>query len=93
MNRPALILADEPTSSLDDMRTEQVVDMLTKQAAKVGATLVISTHDRRLMNHFEHRTLLDGKPEMEEKPGDGGKPGHDGKPGHGGKPGSKEVHP
>jgi putative ABC transport system ATP-binding protein len=76
MNRPSLILADEPTSSLDDVRTEQVIAMLTEQAAEAGATLVISTHDRRLMNHFEHRTLLGGKPGQDSKPGQDGKEVH-----------------
>jgi ABC-type lipoprotein export system ATPase subunit len=45
VNRPKLILADEPTSSLDDANAEQVLRLLCEQAQ--GATLLIATHDAR----------------------------------------------
>ncbi len=50
-NGPKLILADEPTSSLDDENTEKVIQLLRSQAAKVGAALIIVTHDQRVKNH------------------------------------------
>lgn len=50
-NSPKLILADEPTSSLDDENTEKVIQLLKSQAAKIGAALVIVTHDQRVKNH------------------------------------------
>jgi putative ABC transport system ATP-binding protein len=57
VNRPKLLLADEPTSNLDDTRCMQVLDLLLTQAAACGATLVIATHDRRIKsrvpNHYE----------------------------------------
>ena len=46
---PRLILADEPTASLDDDNAERVGRLLVDAAAAVGAVLVIATHDRRLM--------------------------------------------
>jgi ABC-type lipoprotein export system ATPase subunit len=58
VNRPALILADEPTSSLDDTNTEQVIGLLETTAAQEGATLLIVTHDNRLKNRFPHRIEL-----------------------------------
>ncbi|RAI92263.1 ABC transporter ATP-binding protein [Algoriphagus yeomjeoni] len=51
-NSPKLILADEPTSSLDDENTEKVINLLKTQAAKIGAALIIVTHDQRVKAHI-----------------------------------------
>ncbi|HHP7237115.1 ABC transporter ATP-binding protein [Longibacter sp.] len=59
MNRPRLLLADEPTSSLDDLRAEQVLDLLVQQAEAHEATLLVATHDRRIIGQFSHRLVLD----------------------------------
>jgi putative ABC transport system ATP-binding protein len=48
VNTPKLILADEPTSSLDDEHAQRVVTLLKSEAAKIGAALVIVTHDQRV---------------------------------------------
>ena len=57
VNKPKLLLADEPTSNLDDTRCLQVLDLLLAQAKACGATLVIATHDQRIKsrvpNHYE----------------------------------------
>ena len=57
VNKPKLLLADEPTSNLDDVRCMQVLDLLLDQARACGATLVIATHDQRIKsrvaNHYE----------------------------------------
>ena len=53
MNEPELILADEPTSSLDDTNCENVLALLKEYAAEVSATLVVVTHDNRLRPHFD----------------------------------------
>jgi putative ABC transport system ATP-binding protein len=45
VHRPALILADEPTGSLDDANATVVVDLLADAHHELGATLVIVTHD------------------------------------------------
>lgn len=71
MNRPAVILADEPTSSLDDERAAQVIGILKEQAAAVNATLVISTHDHRLTDHIQNRTQL-GATSTRKENGSGG---------------------
>ncbi|SMP23401.1 putative ABC transport system ATP-binding protein [Algoriphagus winogradskyi] len=51
-NKPKLILADEPTSSLDDQNAENVIKLLKTQAAKIGAALIIVTHDQRVKSHI-----------------------------------------
>jgi putative ABC transport system ATP-binding protein len=48
VNRPKLLLADEPTSNLDDEACASVADLLLGAAAGHGASLVIATHDSRL---------------------------------------------
>ncbi len=50
MNKPKLILADEPTSSLDDENAERVINLLKDQAKRIGAGLIIVTHDQRIKN-------------------------------------------
>ncbi|MCY4469149.1 MAG: ABC transporter ATP-binding protein [Thiotrichales bacterium] len=67
VNRPAVILADEPTSSLDDESCERVAALIETEAARQGATLVVATHDSRLRGRFERRLSLDG-PESEQQP-------------------------
>lgn len=52
VNRPRLLLADEPTSNLDDSRCAQALDLLLTQAAACGATLVIATHDQRVKSRI-----------------------------------------
>lgn len=52
VNQPSIILADEPTASLDDKNTEAVIDLLMSQAQKHKATLFVSTHDSRIVKHF-----------------------------------------
>ena len=58
VNEPRLILADEPTSSLDDANAERVATLLIERARAAGAALVVTTHDRRLADRFERRLTL-----------------------------------
>ncbi len=51
-NKPALVLADEPTSSLDDKNCELFLDLITLPLTKNPVSWVIATHDQRLKNHF-----------------------------------------
>jgi putative ABC transport system ATP-binding protein len=46
--QPRVILADEPTASLDDASAAQAVGLLLATARQQGATLVIATHDARV---------------------------------------------
>ena len=50
---PRLLLADEPTGSLDPSNKSHVLDILLDQASKRGATLVVVTHDHELLGRFD----------------------------------------
>jgi len=60
VNRPDLILADEPTSNLDDANAAAALEVLLAQARACNATLVIATHDRRIKDRFANRLMLGG---------------------------------
>ncbi|MDX3234622.1 ABC transporter ATP-binding protein [Streptomyces sp. ME03-5709C] len=62
MNRPALLLADEPTGALDSRAGEQVMDLLL-DLNQIGQTLVLVTHDEHLARRCASRmvTLADGR--------------------------------
>ena len=51
--QPRVILADEPTASLDDDACSDALHLLCATAERLTATLVIATHDMRVKNHFE----------------------------------------
>ena len=53
VNRPALILADEPTAALDDANCESAIELLFDQASEHGATLLVATHDTRIKASFD----------------------------------------
>ena len=50
---PKLIIADEPTSSLDDKSCEAVVSLIKDVALETNAALLIATHDSRVKAHFK----------------------------------------
>ena len=58
VNRPALVLADEPTSNLDDVRCMQALELLESQARACGATLLIATHDHRITSRIPNQMRL-----------------------------------
>jgi ABC-type lipoprotein export system ATPase subunit len=60
VNKPALLVADEPTSNLDDVRCMQALELLESQARGCGATLVIATHDRRITARVPNQFSLEG---------------------------------
>jgi len=59
INRPALVLADEPTAALDDANAQATIKLLGEQADAVGATLVVASHDARIRSAFERRYDLE----------------------------------
>src|SRR6185503_9935940 len=58
VNKPGLLLADEPTSNLDDARCMQALELLESQARACGATLLIATHDRRITARIPNQFSL-----------------------------------
>jgi ABC-type lipoprotein export system ATPase subunit len=62
MNRPRVLLADEPTGSLDDQTRSQVFELLLELVANEGVTLVMATHDRDLAGRCDRVVVMkDGK--------------------------------
>jgi len=53
INEPPIVLADEPTASLDAQHAEAVLDLLLSLCARHSATLVVVTHNRALAPHFQ----------------------------------------
>lgn len=58
INRPKLLVADEPTAALDDTNTNNVLELLLDTATTYGATLLIATHDKRIKDKFSNTYQL-----------------------------------
>jgi len=57
-NCPKLVLADEPTANLDDAACAAAIDLIESQAAEAGASLVIATHDARVLQALPDAAVL-----------------------------------
>ena len=53
-NNPAIILADEPTASLDSDRAFEVVDSLSKECKEKKKSIIMVTHDNRMIEKCDH---------------------------------------
>lgn len=58
MNRPSLLLADEPTGNLDDKNTQQLMELLTQIRADEDMTMVMVTHDQQLTRYCNRMITL-----------------------------------
>jgi putative ABC transport system ATP-binding protein len=58
INKPALLIADEPTAALDDTNTNRVLELLLDIADTAGSTLLITTHDKRIKDQFSKMYIL-----------------------------------
>jgi putative ABC transport system ATP-binding protein len=71
VRRPRVILADEPTASLDGVTGREIVDLLQGLAREEDCALVLITHDQRILSiadrllHLEDGILTEGKPGRE----------------------------
>ncbi|MNY67800.1 Lipoprotein-releasing system ATP-binding protein LolD [compost metagenome] len=52
MNKPPLLLADEPTGSLDWETADEIASLLLELSVSHGHTLIVVTHDLNLANRF-----------------------------------------
>ena len=61
-NQPPLVLADEPTGSLDSVASERVWQLLSDVRARRGTTVIVASHDQTLSEHADRRLqLVDGR--------------------------------
>jgi len=62
VKRPRLVIADEPTASLDSHTADQVLELMRERCQAEGAAFVIATHDPRLSRRCDRvLSLLDGR--------------------------------
>jgi ABC-type lipoprotein export system ATPase subunit len=63
VNRPSLLLADEPTGNLDSRTGEDILELIRDTGLALGMTVVMVTHERALAERFAQRLvfLADGK--------------------------------
>src|SRR5690606_18431048 len=60
--RPPLVLADEPTGSLDTVAAGAVMAALVETSHDLGSTLLVVTHDHRVAAYLDrHVTITDGR--------------------------------
>ncbi len=57
LNSPKLILADEPTGNLDPETSDEIMQLLFQISREYGTTVVMATHDYRVVSKFPARTL------------------------------------
>lgn len=62
INHPAVILADEPTGSLDQKNGQKIIDILKEINKKTGVTIILVTHEEKFANQCKSKIYLqDGK--------------------------------
>ncbi|HJJ21346.1 MAG: ABC transporter ATP-binding protein [Crenarchaeota archaeon] len=62
INKPSIVLADEPTGNLDSVTSQLIVDLMKSMAKKLNQTFVIVTHDRKHFGNVDKViTIKDGK--------------------------------
>ncbi|WP_410067765.1 cell division ATP-binding protein FtsE [Alistipes putredinis] len=67
LNRPRLLLADEPTGNLDPLTAEGIIRLFQK-IARQGCAVVMSTHNTALIEEYPSRTILFSKGKIKEVP-------------------------
>ncbi len=62
INKPSIVLADEPTGNLDSVTSETIVQLMKSMAKKLNQTFIIVTHDRKHFGDIDRViTIKDGK--------------------------------
>lgn len=66
LNRPELILADEPTGNLDPETSEDIIRLLIN-IARTGTAMLVATHDYAILNKYPSRTVVVEDSTLKEK--------------------------
>ncbi|MGR5058544.1 ABC transporter ATP-binding protein [Vibrio rotiferianus] len=62
VHKPALVIADEPTASLDSQTANKVIDIMKGLGHELGTTFIVATHDPRMASRCDRTIeLVDGK--------------------------------
>lgn len=62
VNRPRLLLVDEPTAALDRRRSQEVVELLARETHEMGVATVMVTHDHDVLHHCDRVVeMVDGR--------------------------------
>ena len=62
INKPSIVLADEPTGNLDSVTSETIVQLMKSMAKKLNQTFIIVTHDRQHFGDIDRIiTIKDGR--------------------------------
>ena len=70
LRQPKVLVADEPTASLDPDNGAEVIDLLVSLARETGATLIAISHDARLIGRMDRELrLIAGRLDGKAKPG------------------------
>lgn len=68
-SNPSILLADEPTASLDSDRAYEVMELLQRETKNKNTTTIVVTHDTRLISYCDKvYKMVDGDIKLEEKP-------------------------
>ena len=65
LNKPKVILADEPTGSLDPKKSEKIIELL-KEINEKGTTILIATHDYEIIKKFNSRIIKCSEKKLHE---------------------------
>lgn len=57
--KPTIVLADEPTASLDEVNASQAMDLIQQACREAGAALLCASHDRAMQSRFERVIQVD----------------------------------
>ena len=58
VNKPKLLLCDEPTGNLDPDTSKEIMDVINKINKELGTTVVMATHDKDIVNKMKKRVLV-----------------------------------
>lgn len=58
VNKPKLLLCDEPTGNLDPDTSKEIMDVINKINKELGTTVVMATHDQMIVNRMKKRVVV-----------------------------------